>query len=520
MECLRCKSANPEGQHYCGNCGTLLDPALGPLRDALEASLRSQLTSLAERWKDQKVVEEETEKAIRKELVESARKIGRRVAVAVILWSLLMAFLAGVAYKEFGRRVAAAKSDIAARSEQLRNQIEANRPGITVGTASQAELRKQIQVELDERLKDRKQVETEMAEAVVTKVSDWAKLMAFFVGIPLAVLAVGLGFWGVKTFQDFSRQVDALLDGSVKQITEQARTETDAARQRLHAVVDELQRSTDATQLRVEEVRGRVEEVRAESERFLAQFPEVRKLAGEVAGLSTKVQQIEDKISIAYRGALTKAEAKNLSETLESFRAYMRDIGYHDQPGSLKVVVRRELEGGSPAYYAPNEHRMYVASPFVGDSDAVFMQYVHHVLERPGERGNAYTRIQYGLALYFPCSFHSDPLFAKVTAKIWKESREGYRNLVNSMPLTGDAMPEAEGGEAWGGAFWEVRGAIGQTLADRSLFAAWSALKQPDFATDDGGKELIVNLLEECRPAGESRCEDVRAIFQHRGLEL
>jgi hypothetical protein len=85
VECLRCKSANPEGQHYCGNCGTLLDPALGPLRDALEASLRSQLTSLAERWKDQKVVEEETEKAIRKELVESARKIGRRVAVAVIV---------------------------------------------------------------------------------------------------------------------------------------------------------------------------------------------------------------------------------------------------------------------------------------------------------------------------------------------------------------------------------------------------------------------------------------------------
>jgi hypothetical protein len=167
----------------------------------------------------------------------------------------------------------------------------------------------------------------------------------------------------VRTFQDFSKQVDSLLDGSVKQITEQARTETNAARQRLHAVVDELQRSTDATRLRVEEARGRVEEVRAESERFMAQFPEVRKLAGEVAGLSTKVQQIEDKISIAYRGALTKAEAKTLSETLESFRAYMRDIGFHDQPGSLKVVVRRELEGGSPAYYSPNEHRMYVASP-------------------------------------------------------------------------------------------------------------------------------------------------------------
>ena len=68
-------------------------------------------------------------------------------------------------------------------------------------------------------MKDQRVVETETAEAVVAKVDDWAKLMGFFLGIPLATLAIGFGFWGVKTFSDFSNQVNTALERSISEIS-------------------------------------------------------------------------------------------------------------------------------------------------------------------------------------------------------------------------------------------------------------------------------------------------------------
>src|ERR1700682_1673392 len=81
---------------------------------------------------------------------------------------------------------------------------------------SDAELRAKIQAELSQ-LRDQRVVEIETAAAIVERVSGWAKVFAFFVGIPLALLVIVLGGLGVKTFSDFSRMVtDAKAEVSDK----------------------------------------------------------------------------------------------------------------------------------------------------------------------------------------------------------------------------------------------------------------------------------------------------------------
>ena len=66
--------------------------------------------------------------------------------------------------------------------------------------------REQIAAALQEQFKNQKVVENELTEAVVEKLSDWAK---FYVGIPLAILLVALSFFGYEKLSDLNKLVDA-----------------------------------------------------------------------------------------------------------------------------------------------------------------------------------------------------------------------------------------------------------------------------------------------------------------------
>ncbi len=70
------------------------------------------------------------------------------------------------------------------------------------GDLSNADLRQEIQTILKEEFKDQKLVEVEVTEAVVTKLTDWAKLLAYFAGIPIAALLLVLGALGAKKYTD------------------------------------------------------------------------------------------------------------------------------------------------------------------------------------------------------------------------------------------------------------------------------------------------------------------------------
>jgi uncharacterized membrane-anchored protein YhcB (DUF1043 family) len=69
-------------------------------------------------------------------------------------------------------------------------------------------LRDQVHEIIDQHYKDQKVVEIETTQAIANRLLDWAKLLAFFVGIPITVLLLILGVFGIKTYDDFSTQMD------------------------------------------------------------------------------------------------------------------------------------------------------------------------------------------------------------------------------------------------------------------------------------------------------------------------
>ena len=79
-------------------------------------------------------------------------------------------------------------------------------------------LEARVKAMLDDRVKDQKIVELETAQAVVTRVIDWAKLFGWLVAVPLGLLAVTLAVWGISSFVDFRRLVEMLYQVAQKYV--------------------------------------------------------------------------------------------------------------------------------------------------------------------------------------------------------------------------------------------------------------------------------------------------------------
>jgi hypothetical protein len=143
--------------------------------------------------------------------------------------------------------------------------------GAPLGASFEA-LRVEMQGIIQQNYKDQKFVEVETAQAIVARLSDWAKLFGFFVGIPIAVLLLILAVLGIKTYSDFSSQVDK----AQKQVDAQL-----AAAQ------------TGAGKLKAEG-----EALASDYEKLRARFADTAALAARVETLSKKVDDIGEKLGI------------------------------------------------------------------------------------------------------------------------------------------------------------------------------------------------------------------------------
>src|SRR5262249_33911530 len=71
---------------------------------------------------------------------------------------------------------------------------------------------------LKERFKDSKIVEFDIIESIITKISNWGKLLAYFIAVPLGLLAILLGAIGIKTYSDFMGLVNTAKEQAIKNI--------------------------------------------------------------------------------------------------------------------------------------------------------------------------------------------------------------------------------------------------------------------------------------------------------------
>jgi hypothetical protein len=401
IECSTCKSSNPEGKKYCGDCGAFLDGAIGPVKEYLDTNLRAQVIAvLKEHYKDQKILE------------------------------------------------------------------------------------------------------SEIAEGVATKLSSWAKLLAFFVGIPLGILVITLGAIGIKNYFDFM-----VLVSNAKKDTEQ----------------------------RVEAARKEGEIITTQYQSLKDQLAQATSLANDVKVLTVKVNQISEKIGFVPTAALTPDLKNQLESSLSQFQKHLQEMGYKGTEGGIRISINPQNDKFGPAYYVNGT--IQVEAAFATDTDVLFREYSHHVLmtSARGKFVDKFMGLESGLASYLSSSFNGDPAFGEksVTAMSKKYGEENSKEFINKgsihnlknnrkfsdlqiNPLDTTYIPA----EVWGGVFWDIRESLGQEYTDRLLFQTWQSLEGKD-VTGDLPLYFYKRLVEVNKSlGGENQLDQIREIFKRRGLSL
>jgi hypothetical protein len=332
---------------------------------------------------------------------------------------------------------------------------------------------------------DAKLVEYEVSEAVVERLMKWAQWFGLAVGLPLAALALILTVLGVRSYRDLQQR---LTD---------ARAEVD---QRMAEAL-ELKGEFDALRLRY------------------AQLAELEQSVRAIAG---RVERIEEVVGFQKSKALTPKLQASLQDSLRRYRAWLAGLGVDTDEPVTVAVTAKDLRN---AHY--DAGRIEIDKRLAGDPDVVMREYTHHVLKtlRPEGEALEFGAVQSGLSDYLPCSFKDAPQYAPKAAAAFnrmyrrKIVPEGYvRTMVNDRRLdTGGELHDV--GEAWGGAFWELRELLASQVADRLLLEAW---KEAPVIADTPAAQLafakrVCALAARRKPSSEAKAA---AIFARRGLAV
>lgn len=336
--------------------------------------------------------------------------------------------------------------------------------------------------------KDQKVVEIETAQAIATRLTDWAKLLAFFIGVPVALLLFLLGVLGFKTYSDFAKQIEAI--GS--QVT---RRLADA--------------QSNATLLKSE-----ADTLNREYQKLRAQLADSTALAGQVKTLSEKVDVIGARLGFTLSSKVTPELKNHLELSLRKFQQYLHTLGYQGTDERIEIDLPDKIENGILAYYDPNKKRMVIDSKIASNVSVLYREYMHHVLypdglpKDPGLKLWSYYAIESALAWYLPCSFLDNP---QQEVSPWDITKK--RSFTELRPDLNSA--QRDGTEIWGGAFWEMRQSLGQVTADKLLLKTWFQLKPEEVRADRG-----VSFVRKLMDADEANQEKIRGIFNGRGLLL
>ncbi len=253
---------------------------------------------------------------------------------------------------------------------------------------------------------------------------------------------------------------------------------------------------------------------------FEVALAQVMELIGHGLSRLPKKRGIE-KIEFVRGDAISAALRANITRLLADYQAYIRRLGFRSRDGALDMAFERDASFISS--YDPTYDRIVTHEAYAGEEDYLRRDYTHHALvtTRPEQwrrsgRDWSLAALESGLAAYFPCSFRDHHLFGDGAARILGQEVPLF-DLTN-MRRFGEIEDNAEsvataGLEVWGGAFWQVRAALGARRADTLLWRVWCEFKAAPRRNDLAFARLLVKL------AGTQH-ERIARIFVERGLAL
>ncbi len=128
---------------------------------------------------------------------------------------------------------------------------------------SEADLRAHIRTVIREELADQRLVEVEVTEKVLGKISDWAKLLGYFAGIPLAAALLLLGFLGVKKYSDLW-ELAAAAESKIAPVIAQA----DASATKIMKQTEKMKSESQVVEDQISALKPKISAIEADSARL------------------------------------------------------------------------------------------------------------------------------------------------------------------------------------------------------------------------------------------------------------
>lgn len=328
--------------------------------------------------------------------------------------------------------------------------------------------------------KDQKVVEIETAVMIAERVVSWAKLFAWIVALPAALLIAILTMIGIGKFSDFTTLVRE-SETKLKSTVAQATTNADLLAQK---VADLTQKQT-------------------ESDRQLGM-------------LSKELRSVKEKLGFAQGSSLAPDTQKRLQDLFTKFQAYVVGLGYSPGDSEIKIAVLPDDKSGPMAYYDKNT--IFVAKARANDPEVIYREYLHHVLySKVGldNVGPERSALESGVADYIVASYAGAPQVYRLSlgTPVNLEGAEKVRPAAGH----GDRFPV---GRSWAGLFWQLRQSIGREITDKAVFAAWFDLTK-EHADPSIPGEMVTRLLARAAPTFDNPVRGlIVKIVQERGAPL
>jgi hypothetical protein len=389
-----------------------------------------------------------------------------------------------------------------------------------------------IREELKKNLADQKTVEIETAELIAERALKWARTFGFFVGIPLALCGVILGFIGLRTWTDISTAQDKI--GAAAAGLTSAQKDLDAVKRQTTDIATSIQQTKTLAEQSIGQARTaaeqRISDLIRDADDFKQQLDEARARLAAIPELQDRTSKLENDVrnlkNFANRSGvrLSSEVQARIDELLGNYKKFLTSIGVNmraDLP-DLRVAENNVEANGAISYYDPESNQIVIDRRVLDDSGVLLREFTHHVISGTPEALKHYD-IESLLAFYLPASFLDEAKIGVAAAKALGSSADYFIDFEASSKYDDYAKlaPETkpyQGAQILGAIFWDVRRAIGHEAADPIMYRAWQ-----EFLRSGGdGASVFMNIyIKQYDLQANARYKsEVRRVLKEHGAPL
>ncbi len=320
---------------------------------------------------------------------------------------------------------------------------------------------------LGNRFKEQKLVEFEIERTALERISSWAKLLGFFVGIPVVLLGLTLAIWGISNLVDFNRKV-----ATAKEEIGKSR---DKAQEEIGNSLKKAQQSFRQDQALEKGLREQAGELAETFKDLRAQAKDLQNIASEVRTLTDKVTHLQETFDIVSSSKLAPELQRELNRSLNAFERYFATLGYTPTTGKIKVLVSSQTSEtlNSLAYYDEANKTIVVAKDYASHSGSTLDPALYSIVN-----WNLLNQLKFEQHKDYASAFYPGTPF-------------------------------------WGGTFWKLRQLLGASTADKLLFDTWHELQG-----NRSPEEFVVKLLQLYQKSGGSKVREVKEVLSSRGVAI